>query len=157
MMRSGWPRFREQAPPWAESRIGGDQLGMELAEELQRLAPFGNGNPGVTLLVADAIFRDVRPMGEGKHARFTVESCGARSRGVAFRTGGRLPVDEGAAAEATFTLEVNEWNGVTEPRLVLRHARPSEQPSEQQERPTEPPAAGEEDRAHEELTLFALS
>jgi single-stranded-DNA-specific exonuclease len=137
--------------------VGGDQLGMELAEELQRLAPFGNGNPGVTLLVADAIFRDVRPMGEGKHARFTVESCGARSRGVAFRTGGRLPVDEGAAAEATFTLEVNEWNGVTEPRLVLRHARPSEQPSEQQERPTEPPAPREEDRAHEELTLFALS
>jgi single-stranded-DNA-specific exonuclease len=123
--------------------VRGDQLGMELAEELQTLAPFGNGNPGVALLVADATFRDVRPMGEGKHARFTVESCGARSRGVAFRTGGRLPVDEGAAAEATFTLEVNEWNGVTEPRLVLRHARPREEPS------TTSPAAEDE-----ELVLF---
>jgi hypothetical protein len=45
---------------------------------------------------------------------------------VAFGTGGRLPVDDGAPAEATFTLEVNEWKGVSEPRLVLRQARPAQ-------------------------------
>jgi single-stranded-DNA-specific exonuclease len=28
-------------------------------------------------------------------------------------------------ALATFTLEVNEWNGAVEPRLVLRHAQPA--------------------------------
>ena len=55
--------------------------------------------------------------------RFTVESRGARARAVAFGNGGRLPVAEGEPAEATFTLEVNEWNGVSEPRLVLRRAR----------------------------------
>ena len=140
--------------------VGGDQLGMELAEELLTLAPFGRGNPGVSLLVADAMFRDLRPMGEGnKHLRFTLESCGARSRGVAFGTGGRLPVDEGEAAEATFTLEVNEWKGVTEPRLVLRSARPSEAQS------TVPPAEGGCEAPSTvppavedgELVLFALS
>jgi single-stranded-DNA-specific exonuclease len=103
--------------------VSGAELGMGLAEELQSLAPFGRGNPGVSLLVADATFRDARPMGEGKHVRFSVESGGARARAVAFGTGGRLPVGDGEPAEATFTLEVNEWNGVTEPRLVLRHAR----------------------------------
>ena len=122
------------------------ELGMELAEELQTLAPFGRGNPGVSLLVADATFGDVRPMGEGKHARFTLESGGARARGVAFGIGGRLPVDEGEPAEATFTLEVNEWQGVTEPRLVLRQARPRVQASA-----TRTPAAEE----GEELVLFA--
>jgi len=105
--------------------VGGDELGMTLAEELATLAPFGRGNPSVSLLLADATFRDGRPMGEGKHVRFTVESRGASARAVAFGIGGRLPVDEGAPAEATFTLEVNEWNGVTEPRLVLRQARPA--------------------------------
>jgi single-stranded-DNA-specific exonuclease len=129
--------------------VGCDQLGMDLAEELQTLAPFGRGNPGVALLVADATFSDVRPMGEGKHARFTVQSCGARSRGVAFGMGGCLPVGEGEAAEATFTLEINEWNGVTEPRLVLRHARPTEQPLEQQVR------GNEQSAEDEELVLFA--
>jgi single-stranded-DNA-specific exonuclease len=107
-----------------------EQLDMELAEELLSLAPFGRGNPGVSLLLADAAFRDLRPMGEGKHLRFTVESegSGARARGVAFGTGAQLAVEEGQAAEATFTLEVNEWNGVSEPRLLLRQVRAREQP-----------------------------
>ncbi len=126
--------------------VGGDQLGMELAEELQALAPFGKGNPGVALLLAGATFSDVRPMGNGKHARFTVQSGGARSRGVAFGTGGGLPVAEGEIADVTFKLEVNEWNGVTEPRLVFRHVRSSEPQS------TAPPAVKDE-----ELVLFAMS
>jgi single-stranded-DNA-specific exonuclease len=109
-----------------DALVGGEELGMELAEELQALAPFGRGNPSVALMVADATFTDVRPMGEGKHARFTVESHGVRARAVAFGTGGRPPLATGTDAEAiqaTFTLEVNEWNGVSEPRLVLRRAQ----------------------------------
>jgi single-stranded-DNA-specific exonuclease len=129
--------------------VGCDQLGMALAEELQTLAPFGRGNPGVTLLAADVTFGDVRPMGEGKHARFTVQSRGARARGVAFGMGGRLPVGEGEAAEATFTLEVNEWRGVTEPRLVLRHARLTELPLQPPMRDLDPAAEVED------LVLFA--
>jgi single-stranded-DNA-specific exonuclease len=146
--------------------VGGDELGMTLAEELQSLAPFGRGNPGVSLLLADATFADARPMGEGKHARFTVESRGARARAVAFGTGGRLPVQDGVAAQATFTLEVNEWNGVSEPRLVLRRARPAEDASaaaasiaqasparlSSPSRAPEPASAPEE----AELVLFAL-
>jgi single-stranded-DNA-specific exonuclease len=146
------------------------ELDMELAEELRRLAPFGRGNPDVSLLVADATFRDVRPMGEGKHARFTLASDTARARGVAFGGGARLAVDEGEPAEATFTLEVNEWKGVTEPRLVLRQARVREEASALRERLAAPPTAHERDRLaapataapvedlpHEELTLFAVS
>jgi single-stranded-DNA-specific exonuclease len=148
--------------------VGCDQLGMELAEELLSLAPFGRGNPGVSLLVADAVFRDLRPMGEGKHVRFTVESGGARARGVAFGTGGRLPVAAGEPAEASFTLEINEWNGVTEPRLLLRQVRAAEQSSEAQERAIEPlavrdlrpaktPVSQAQEHSREELTLFAVS
>ena len=64
--------------------VGGADLGLDLAEELGRLAPFGMGNPGVRLLVPAARVRDVRPMGqEGKHARFSLHSRrppGARGR-----------------------------------------------------------------------------
>jgi single-stranded-DNA-specific exonuclease len=130
--------------------VGGDELGMGLAEELQSMAPFGRGNPAVSLMVAEASFRDCRPMGEGKHARFSVHSRGSRTRAVAFGTGGRLPVPEGVPAEATFALEVNEWAGVSEPRLVLRHARPGP--------PESPPpsAACERPEQEQELVLFAL-
>ncbi|HXC24173.1 MAG TPA: single-stranded-DNA-specific exonuclease RecJ [Solirubrobacteraceae bacterium] len=114
-----------------DALIGGEQLGMELAEELSRLAPFGKGNPAVSLMLAGASLRDVRPMGEGKHARFTIESDGVHARAVAFGNGGTLGVAEGKPVDATFVLEVNEWRGVSEPRLILRHVQAArEQPPE---------------------------
>jgi single-stranded-DNA-specific exonuclease len=60
--------------------VAGDELGLRLAEDLERLAPFGVGNPEVSLLVPAARLSDPRPMGEGKHLRFTVESGGVRAR-----------------------------------------------------------------------------
>jgi single-stranded-DNA-specific exonuclease len=108
--------------------LAGHELGMTLAEELQTLAPFGCANPTVSLFVRGATLSDRRPMGEGRHLRFTVLTAdGARARAVAFGNGGRLPVAEDALADATFTLEVNEWKGVSEPRLLLRHAQPCEE------------------------------
>ena len=43
--------------------VPGGALGLGLAEELQRLAPFGHGNPEPTLLVPAARLGDVRGMG----------------------------------------------------------------------------------------------
>jgi len=104
--------------------VGGDELGLSLAEELQRLGPFGRDNPPVALLLPAATVHDPRPMGEGRHVRFSVRSGGARSQAVAFGNGGRLPVGEDAPADAVFALEVNRFRGAVEPRLVLRHAQP---------------------------------
>ncbi len=127
--------------------LDGSELGMALAEELGGLAPFGQGNPPVSLMLTDAAFADVRPMGEGKHARFTVCSREGRARAVAFNTGGKLGVAEGEPARATFTLEVNEWQGVSEPRLVLRRAGPCVPEPAKAPDPTADP--------QEELVLFA--
>ena len=130
-----------------------EELGMALAEELATLAPFGRGNPAVSLLLAGATFADARPMGEGRHVRFTVQAGGARARAVAFGNGGRLPVADGARGnlvDATFTLEVNEWNGVSEPRLVLRQMRPAAASAAERD----PPPASAETEV-EELVLFA--
>jgi single-stranded-DNA-specific exonuclease len=125
------------------------ELGLALAEELQSLAPFGRGNPPVCLMLAETTFRDVRPMGEGKHVRFTVDSEGARARGVCFGQGAKLPVAEGEPARATFALEINEWEGVVEPRLRLRHAE-----ALVPEPPAAAPAAAPPQPAPQELVLF---
>jgi single-stranded-DNA-specific exonuclease len=141
--------------------VSGEQLGMELAEELAGLAPFGNGNPVVSLMVKDASLRDVRPMGEGKHARFTIETGGVHARAVAFGNDGKLGVAEGEPVDATVVLEVNEWRGAVEPRLVLRHVQPAcQRPPEMEsarqavESPIEPtpPVAAQRDVG--ELVLF---
>ncbi len=108
-----------------DAMVGGAGLGLELAEELQRLAPFGAGNPAVRLLVPGAQVRDVRTMGEGKHARFSLHSGGHRALGVAFGRSG-LGVGEDDVVDAAVRLEVNRWNGSVEPRVVLRELYPRE-------------------------------
>jgi len=102
--------------------VAGDELGIGLAEELERLAPFGSANPDVSLLVPATRCSDPRTMGEdGKHVRFSVASGGVRARAVAF---GISTIDCDQPLDATFSLELNEWNGSVEPRLVLKDARP---------------------------------
>jgi single-stranded-DNA-specific exonuclease len=116
---------------------GGVGLGLELAEELKQLAPFGMGNPGVRLLVPSARVTDVRAMGEGKHARFSLHSGAHRALGVAF---GRpsLGVEDEDLLDATVRLEVNHWNGSVEPRLVLRELYPLEEVEADDEKPALP-------------------
>jgi single-stranded-DNA-specific exonuclease len=104
--------------------VSGSQLGLELADELERLEPTGIGNPRSRLLVPGGRFSDPRPMGDGRHLRFTVTAGGTRSPAVAFGCDGRLPAEPDHPVDATFRLERNCWNGRVEPRLVLRRAWP---------------------------------
>jgi single-stranded-DNA-specific exonuclease len=106
-----------------DAMVGGVGLGLELAEELRQLAPFGMGNPGVRLLVPSARVSDVRTMGEGKHARFSLHSGSHRALGVAFGRSS-LGVEAEDVLDATVRLEVNHWNGSVEPRVVLRELHP---------------------------------
>jgi single-stranded-DNA-specific exonuclease len=102
----------------------GSQLGLDLIEELELLEPTGMGNPAPRLLVPGARLADIRAMGEGRHARFGVLSGGARTPAVAFGSGGALRELAGRPLDGSFRLERNCWNGVVQPRLVLREAWP---------------------------------
>jgi single-stranded-DNA-specific exonuclease len=101
--------------------VPGDIVGLELAEELELLRPFGMGNPGVNLLVPAGRVADVRSMGEGRHARFVIRSAGVRTPAVAFGSGSRVIADgeDECRHDLIARLEVNEWGGAIEPRLVL--------------------------------------
>jgi single-stranded-DNA-specific exonuclease len=107
-----------------DAMVGGVGLGLELAEELGQLAPFGMGNPGVRLMVPSAKVTDQRTMGEeGKHSRFSLHSGSHRALGVAFGRSS-LGVENDEMLDAAVRLEVNHWNGAVEPRLVLREVYP---------------------------------
>jgi len=74
-----------------DAMVSGSELALGLAEELQALEPCGMGNPQVRLLVPGARFQDARPMGDGRHARFSVSSAGSRARAVSFGCDGIRP------------------------------------------------------------------
>ena len=109
--------------------VPGGDLGLGLAEDLELLRPFGMGNPQPTLLVPAARFERVTGMGEDKeHSRFTlVTAGGAKSRGVAFRSPPKdlAPAQE-RAHDIALRLEKNRWNGIEEPRVILRALCPTE-------------------------------
>ena len=129
--REAFERHAEEALPdellVAHERVdaiaSGRELGLGLAEELELLEPCGMGNPRPRLLVPGARLRDLRPMGEGRHLRFSVGSGGISARAVAFGCDGRLGVEPGEPVDATFRLERNFWRGAVEARLILGHAR----------------------------------
>jgi single-stranded-DNA-specific exonuclease len=97
-------------------------LTLDLAQELDRLAPFGLGNPDVTLLVAGCEAVDPSTVGEGKHLRFRVRQHG-RDGGsaIAFGLGARVDrLRRDGRYDLVFRLKENRWNGTVAPQLVVR-------------------------------------
>jgi len=102
--------------------VPGAKLTLELASELGRLAPFGLGNPGVTLLVDDCELAELSTVGEGKHLRFRVRQRGRDSgSAIAFGLGAQLDrFRREARYDVAVRLQENHWNGVVSPQLVVR-------------------------------------
>jgi single-stranded-DNA-specific exonuclease len=100
----------------------GRGLTLDLCAELGRLAPFGLGNPGVTLLAPGCELGDLATVGEGKHLRFRVRRDGSDSgSAIAFGLGGRLDsYRQDRRWDVAFRLEENRWNGTVSPQLVVR-------------------------------------
>jgi single-stranded-DNA-specific exonuclease len=107
--------------------VPGSALTLGLATELERLAPFGLGNPDVTLLVPSCEAVGAGVVGEGKHLRFRVRHEG-RDAGsaIAFGLGSQLDRLRRTNGEAPLRydlvcrLKENRWNGTVAPQLVIR-------------------------------------
>ena len=98
------------------------KLTLELCQELERMAPFGLGNPGVLLLAPACELSDLADCGEGKHLRFRVRLDG-RDAGsaIAFGMGKQLDrLRRAGRYDLVFRLEANRWNGTVTPQLQVR-------------------------------------
>jgi single-stranded-DNA-specific exonuclease len=97
-------------------------LTLALGAELRRLAPFGLGNPGVTLLLAGCELGELATVGEGKHLRFRVRDRGRPAgSAIAFGLGSQLDRYRRLGRyDLAFRLQENTWNGTTSPQLVIR-------------------------------------
>ncbi|MFL5928028.1 MAG: single-stranded-DNA-specific exonuclease RecJ [Gaiellaceae bacterium] len=102
--------------------VPGAKLNLGLCAELGRLAPFGLGNPGITLLVDGCEIADTSTVGDGKHLRFRVRHRGRDSgQAIAFGLGGQLDrFRREARYDVAFRLTENRWNGTVAPQLVVR-------------------------------------
>ena len=109
-------------PTTVDAVVAGRELTLELCAELGRLAPFGLGNPAVTLLLASSELSDVATTADGKHLRFRVAHRD-RPAGSAIAFGLGRHADRARRQvryDVLFRLEENHWNGTVAPQLVVR-------------------------------------
>jgi single-stranded-DNA-specific exonuclease len=102
--------------------VPGTGLTLGLCAELDRLAPFGLGNPAPTLLVAGAELAELAAVGDGKHLRFRLRD-GTRLLGTAIQFGAGSQFDRLrriGSYYVAFRLKENRWNGTVAPQLVVR-------------------------------------
>jgi single-stranded-DNA-specific exonuclease len=102
--------------------VSAADLTLGLAEELDRLAPFGLANPDVTLLVPACNAVQPGTVGEGKHLRFRVRQHGHDAgSAIAFGLGSQLDrLRAEGLFDIAFRLKENRWNGTVAPQLVVR-------------------------------------
>jgi single-stranded-DNA-specific exonuclease len=105
-----------------DALVHGGDLTLDLCGELARLAPFGLGNPNVTLLLAGCELAELNTVGDGKHLRFRVREDGRDSgSAIAFRRGASLDrLRQVGHYDVAFRLEANQWNGTVAPQLNVR-------------------------------------
>ena len=102
--------------------VSAEDLTLPMAQELDRLAPFGLGNPDVTLLVPGSQAIALGTVGDGKHLRFRVRQHG-RDAGSAIAFGQGSQLDRLRAEgllDIACRLKENYWNGTVSPQLVVR-------------------------------------
>lgn len=122
------PRFEQRLTDLADRALAGQDLrqvleidaevrlpdlGWPLFEALERLAPFGEGNPQPQLLVRDVSVADARVVGTN-HLKFVVEGGPAVGSmdAIAFRQAERLAaVTAARRADLVCALRVNDWRG----------------------------------------------
>jgi single-stranded-DNA-specific exonuclease len=126
---SEWGSERPQAPVLqVDAEVNLMDVSPGLIRELDRLHPYGAGNPEPTLVVRDLTVLSARVVGKG-HLKMTVRHQNSPSfDSIGFRMGSLA--DLGLSAERrmdlAFAPELNRWNGLDRVQLKIRDVRPSQ-------------------------------
>lgn len=104
-------------------------LTTHLGDALDRLAPFGRGNPEPRLLIRDAVLHQARRIGDNHLDGWLADASGARIRAVAFRIADQ-PLGESLLSagdrrlQLAGRLKIDTWQGRRRPSFQIDDAAP---------------------------------
>jgi single-stranded-DNA-specific exonuclease len=115
------------APVQPEVQIDGyvslAELSLDLLADLERLAPFGPGNPPLTLATRDIRVTAHRSLGrDGRHLLLTVEDSDSVEQQVVWWRWDGATLPEGAF-DLAYTTRINDFRGQRELQIVWEDAR----------------------------------
>ena len=110
-----------------DAEVSLHELGGDIFPIIQKLAPFGCGNPAPTFLSRGVHVVDCRTMGDnGQHFRLKLQQSGTVWDGVGFRLGNHL-MKASLPLDIVYNLEIDSWSGKERLRLNILDLAPSRQ------------------------------
>lgn len=110
----------------AECELNNRDVTMELAEEIERLEPFGAANQTPVFILSDLTVHRIISMGNGKHTKLMLAKNGNIHQAVWFgMPTARFPFAVGDSVDILFQLNINEYQNVRTLQLILQDVRQS--------------------------------
>ena len=101
------------------------ELGGDTYSSIEKLAPFGKGNPRPVLISRRVNVIDVRAVGNNEtHLKLKFRQGGTTWDGIAFKVGNRIG-RVSSPLDVVYHLEVDSWNGAEKLRLNILDFSPS--------------------------------
>lgn len=111
---------------WTDGVLFSDDLNLQLFDELLKLEPFGREFEAPIFEIT-ALLIDLQTVGDGTHARVTLEADGRRFKGIWFgmrkSPEARIPVKKGTVVQMAFSLKDNYFRGKRSFDLHVVHMR----------------------------------
>ena len=105
----------------ADCEVKMSELTLALAQEIDKLEPFGTSNPVPNFVLRDASLVRIIPMGNGKHTKLIVEKDGISMVAVWFGTEyTAIPFEIGDRIDLMFQLNINEFQNVTSLQMIVQ-------------------------------------
>ncbi len=112
----------------ADCEIGPEFINTELYDNIDRLQPFGNGNPVPVFVIRSVLIEDIRTVGaKSKHLKLKIRCKNRIYDAIAFNMGYNIDnFSIGNNVDIMFEIGKNIWNGMENLQLIIRDIKNSE-------------------------------
>ncbi len=103
------------------------EISLNLANELCYLEPFGVSNPTPVFALRNAVISDITPVGMNRHLKLSIVKDTYVFTAMLFSTTYKeFGLSVGDEIDLAFTLDINEYNGISSVQIGIKDIKPSE-------------------------------
>src|SRR5690554_2007275 len=105
-----------------------EDITVDAITELNKMSPFGVGNPAPKTLLENINIKDFKKVGaKGDHLKFTFQKGDKLLDGIAFQMGDIYDdISPSASMSVMGQLSINEWNGYVKPQMMVEDVKVDE-------------------------------